>query len=160
MNAFIKLKDYPDYYEIIKEPMDMKNISRKILSNSYTSLKEMESDLLLMLDNAKRYNDPKSIIYKDACKLKNLSKSLCKQIAALAGQAKFLDTTKTREKKKKTLEDIAQISDHDEFQKLLVRFDWGLLNCLHYSLNINLLYNVYYRKRILRIQSLRLKKRL
>ena len=98
----------------------MKNISRKIMSNSYPSIKEMESDLSLMLDNAKRYNDPKSMIYKDACKLKNLVKSLCKQINALAAQAKFLDTSKTRETKKKQLEDIAQISDHDEFQKLLV----------------------------------------
>ncbi|CAF1584371.1 unnamed protein product, partial [Didymodactylos carnosus] len=63
-------KLYPDYYEIIKEPIDLKMIAKKIQLKEYISLENMENDLLLMVSNAKKYNDPKSQIYKDACSLK------------------------------------------------------------------------------------------
>lgn len=38
----------------------------------------MENDLILMMDNARRYNDPKSVIYKDATKLKKSLKIYAK----------------------------------------------------------------------------------
>lgn len=36
----------------------------KIRDRQYLTLEDMESDLLLMVSNAKKYNDPKSQIYK------------------------------------------------------------------------------------------------
>lgn len=36
----------------------------KIQNNQYSTLDDMENDLLLMVSNAKKYNDPKSQIYK------------------------------------------------------------------------------------------------
>jgi protein polybromo-1 len=36
----------------------------KIQNNQYVTLDDMENDLLLMISNAKKYNDPKSQIYK------------------------------------------------------------------------------------------------
>lgn len=36
----------------------------KIQKNKYQTLDDMENDLLLMITNAKKYNDPKSQIYK------------------------------------------------------------------------------------------------
>ena len=64
------VKEYPDYYQVIKKPIDLKQIAAKIVSGAYTALRQMEADLVQMADNAKRYNDPKSFIYKDACKLR------------------------------------------------------------------------------------------
>ncbi len=113
-------KDYPDYYEIITNPMDLKTIAKKILNTEYTSLKQMETDLILILDNAKRYNEPKSIIYKDACKLRTLVRDLSKQLTTLSSQAKFLTTEKNREKKQKLIQDIAS-TNHEEFQQLLIK---------------------------------------
>ncbi len=36
----------------------------KIQNNEYQTLDDMENDLLLMISNAKKYNAPKSQIYK------------------------------------------------------------------------------------------------
>lgn len=39
-------------------------IATKIQNNEYPLLDDMENDLLLMISNARKYNDPKSQIYK------------------------------------------------------------------------------------------------
>ena len=57
-------KLYPDYYLIVTNPIDLKLIAMKIQTHQYLTLDEMENDLLLMIANAKKYNDPKSQIYK------------------------------------------------------------------------------------------------
>jgi hypothetical protein len=36
----------------------------KIQKQDYRTLEDMENDLLLMISNARKYNDPKSQIYK------------------------------------------------------------------------------------------------
>ncbi|XP_062532294.1 protein polybromo-1 isoform X2 [Bombyx mori] len=66
---FMKLPsktEYPDYYELIKNPIDMEKIAHKLKSNSYSSVNELASDFILMFDNACKYNEPDSQIYKDA----------------------------------------------------------------------------------------------
>ena len=55
---------YPDYYLIVTNPIDLKIIATRIHNHEYSTLDDMESDLFLMIANAKRYNDPKSQIYK------------------------------------------------------------------------------------------------
>jgi len=62
--VYIVQKEYPDYYEIIKRPMDMQKIIQRIISNQYRSIEEMVSDVALMFDNACKYNEPDSLIYK------------------------------------------------------------------------------------------------
>lgn len=64
---FMKLpskSDYPDYYSVIKQPMDLQMISRN--RRRYETLDEAVSDFTLVFDNAMRYNDDESLIYKDA----------------------------------------------------------------------------------------------
>jgi len=39
-------------------------IAIKIQNNQYLTLDDMENDLLLMISNARKYNDPKSQIYR------------------------------------------------------------------------------------------------
>ncbi|XP_063696880.1 protein polybromo-1 isoform X2 [Culicoides brevitarsis] len=70
---FLKLPskaDYPDYYEIIKHPIDMDRIQAKI--NKYNSLDEIVQDFALMFENACTYNEPDSQIYKDALALQQI----------------------------------------------------------------------------------------
>ena len=81
---FMKLpnaKDFPDYYEVIKKPVDLFKISTKLTSNAYGSLDECQADLVLMFDNACKYNEPDSQIYKDALTLQNLVVRTCKTLA-------------------------------------------------------------------------------
>ncbi|XP_072934610.1 protein polybromo-1 [Epargyreus clarus] len=66
---FMKLPnktEYPDYYELIKNPIDMEKIAHKLKNSGYTSVNELASDFILMFDNACKYNEPDSQIYKDA----------------------------------------------------------------------------------------------
>ncbi|XP_022095945.1 protein polybromo-1-like isoform X3 [Acanthaster planci] len=63
---------FPDYYDIIKNPIDMKVIAKNIRSGRYASLSDLEKDLLLMVKNAKTFNEPGSQVYKDAMVLKKL----------------------------------------------------------------------------------------
>ncbi|KAJ7360053.1 hypothetical protein OS493_019144 [Desmophyllum pertusum] len=61
---------YPEYYEIIKEPIDLKTICMKLRNNQYISLEDAEKDLLLMVKNAHAFNEPGSQVYKDATTIK------------------------------------------------------------------------------------------
>lgn len=72
---FMKLpskSDYPDYYELIKNPIDMEKIAHKLKSGGYNSVSELASDFILMFDNACKYNEPDSLIYKDALTLQRV----------------------------------------------------------------------------------------
>ncbi|KAL3277952.1 hypothetical protein HHI36_013292 [Cryptolaemus montrouzieri] len=73
--VFMKLpskNDYPDYYEVIKNPIDMEKIYHKLKTNCYESIDELASDFILMFDNACKYNEPDSQIYKDALVLQRV----------------------------------------------------------------------------------------
>ncbi|XP_021376482.1 protein polybromo-1-like isoform X22 [Mizuhopecten yessoensis] len=61
---------YPEYYQIIKQPIDMKIIGQRLQAGAYTTMDDLEKDFLLMVKNAKTFNEPKSLIYKDAQTLK------------------------------------------------------------------------------------------
>ena len=66
--------EYPDYYNVIKKPIDMTKIMNKInqlghASYSYTSVDDMCVDFGQMFENACVYNEPTSTLYKDALNL-------------------------------------------------------------------------------------------
>jgi len=65
--AFIFTQKYVDYYQVIPEPIDLRTIAQKIQSQTYESLYEMLRDLTLMIQNAKYFNKPSSLIYKVRC---------------------------------------------------------------------------------------------
>ncbi|XP_064161335.1 protein polybromo-1-like isoform X3 [Anguilla rostrata] len=65
-------KDYPDYFHQIKQPISLQQIRSKMKNNEYESMEQMEADLVLMFENAKRYNVPHSHIYKRVMKLQQI----------------------------------------------------------------------------------------
>ena len=67
---------YPDYYSVIKNPMDMETIKKRIKSNLYKTLKKFKSDVILMFENCKAYNEPTSILHQDACELQKFFNDL------------------------------------------------------------------------------------
>ncbi|GFO15453.1 polybromo 1 [Plakobranchus ocellatus] len=72
---FVKLPnkaDYPDYYEVIKRPIDMLRIQQKMTSAQYENVEDMVADFVQMFDNACKYNEPDSVIYKDALTLQRV----------------------------------------------------------------------------------------
>jgi len=76
--------DYPDYYVLIKKPIDLLKISSKVDSGQYASMDDLEQDLVLMFDNACRYNEPDSQVYKDAL---TLQREMIRKKAEIIGEA-------------------------------------------------------------------------
>ena len=78
-------KNYPDYYDIISEPIDMKEIDNKIKTNQYKTEEEMISDCKLMFSNCRLYNEEGSAIYEDANVLERVLLAKAREIGALSG---------------------------------------------------------------------------
>ncbi|KAJ1515797.1 hypothetical protein HMI56_000795 [Coelomomyces lativittatus] len=51
---------YPDYYQIIKHPISLREIKVKLDKGGYPDLEALKEDLELMFNNCKKYNTPKS----------------------------------------------------------------------------------------------------
>ncbi|XP_034553548.1 protein polybromo-1 isoform X6 [Notolabrus celidotus] len=67
-------KDYPDYYKVILEPMDLRNIEHNIRSDKYMTEDAMVEDMKLMFRNARHYNEEGSQVYNDADVLEKIMK--------------------------------------------------------------------------------------
>lgn len=59
-------KQYPDYYDIIKHPIDMISIRHNIEADKYGTLDDVVGDFRLMFANCRKYNQEGSRIYEDA----------------------------------------------------------------------------------------------
>ena len=57
---------YPDYYQEIKNPIALSSIIEKISDGTINNIQEIESDLKLMVSNAKQYNAEGSEVITDA----------------------------------------------------------------------------------------------
>ncbi|KAF7670169.1 hypothetical protein LDENG_00068220 [Lucifuga dentata] len=73
-------KDYPDYYHQISQPVCLHQIKNKMKNSEYESVEHIDSDLMLMFENAKRYNVPHSSIYKRALKLQHIQQMKRKEL--------------------------------------------------------------------------------
>ncbi|ORY26701.1 hypothetical protein BCR39DRAFT_540478 [Naematelia encephala] len=71
----VKKSDAPDYYEIIKRPMDLKTIRQRIRDNQVLSIDEFERDVALMFTNAMMYNSPGSQVYEMAEQMRGETES-------------------------------------------------------------------------------------
>ncbi|PNS15568.1 hypothetical protein CAC42_827 [Sphaceloma murrayae] len=76
IDPFIELpprNDYPDYYQLIKQPICMEQIGKKINKKQYQNLKEFSRDVTLLCNNCRQYNEDGSVLFQDA----NLIESTC-----------------------------------------------------------------------------------
>ncbi|KAF1346543.1 chromatin remodeling complex SWI/SNF component SWI2 [Delphinella strobiligena] len=69
IDPFLELppkSDYPDYYQLIKNPISMEQIVKKINQKRYQNLHQFRDDVILMCSNCRTYNEDGSILYNDA----------------------------------------------------------------------------------------------
>lgn len=60
----------PDYFEIIKKPMDLGTIQKKIDAGVYHSIEEFSADVRLTFENAMTYNEEGSVVHAMAKEMK------------------------------------------------------------------------------------------
>uniref|UniRef100_A0A0K8SSK2 ATP-dependent helicase brm n=1 Tax=Lygus hesperus TaxID=30085 RepID=A0A0K8SSK2_LYGHE len=72
---FMKLPSrhkYPDYYELIKKPIDIKRILAKVDECKYVDLDDLEKDFMQLCKNAQIYNEEASLIHEDSIVLQSV----------------------------------------------------------------------------------------
>jgi hypothetical protein len=80
----------PDYAEVIKEPVDLSTIEKRIRhDNHYKSKQMLLSDLILMVNNCKLYNDEESAYVQCATSLEAFIGTLFADCAAAAAAGKI-----------------------------------------------------------------------
>jgi len=76
----------PDYFEVIKKPMDLGTIYKKLDSCTYHEIVDFQRDVKLTFDNAMRYNEEGTVVYGMAKELKDKfeedNKKLVEQLKA------------------------------------------------------------------------------
>ena len=65
-------EEWPDYYELIKAPLALNTIRDRVNTGKYRKWELFEAEMDRVFLNAKRYNDPKSQVYKDADVMQSL----------------------------------------------------------------------------------------
>ena len=65
-------REFPDYFDVVDEPISLNQIRKKLKSREYGHLDELASDFSTMFDNCKSYNRPDSRLYKDGLKLQKI----------------------------------------------------------------------------------------
>ncbi|XP_055342258.1 transcription activator BRG1-like [Paramacrobiotus metropolitanus] len=82
---FMKLptrRELPDYYQVIRKPLDLNKIERGMQEGKYKTVESFEHDILLMCKNAQEYNVEGSLIYQDSEVLEMVLKECKKQLVA------------------------------------------------------------------------------
>merc|ERR1719225_618841 len=135
---FLKLPskhEYPDYYDIIKRPIDLEKISSKIRNAQYQTLEDAVADFTLVFDNAGKYNEPDSQIYKDAQTLARLAHQTVRHLTedgdgipdAKAALGDILNSIYTsmftaQDNEERCFADsLAEVQEHDEVNGKKVR---------------------------------------
>ena len=73
----------PDYYQIIKEPMDMTTIKKRLDGHQYKSAKDVLRDFDLMFNNCYTYNRPTEDVTIMAKKVQEFLHAKCKNMPAV-----------------------------------------------------------------------------
>ncbi|KAK2845552.1 hypothetical protein Q7C36_010406 [Tachysurus vachellii] len=82
--VFVQLpsrKELPEYYELIRKPVDFKKIKDRVRNHKYRSLGDLEKDVMLLCHNAQTYNLEGSQIFEDSIVLQSVFRSARQKIA-------------------------------------------------------------------------------
>ncbi|XP_064152684.1 probable global transcription activator SNF2L2 isoform X2 [Anguilla rostrata] len=82
--VFVQLpsrKELPEYYELIRKPVDFKKIKDRVRNHRYRSVGDLEKDVTLLCHNAQTFNLEGSQIYEDSIVLQSVFTSARQKIA-------------------------------------------------------------------------------
>lgn len=84
----VNKEEVGDYYDVIKEPMDLSTMELKLENDKYESFEQFLYDCRLIFNNCRSYNAETTTYYKNATKLE---KFLNKKIKESADYSHYLD---------------------------------------------------------------------
>lgn len=72
----VDANEVPDYYDVIKEPMDFGTIRKRISSGFYTSLELFEKDIFAICSNAMTFNAAGTVYHRQARAIKTAAERI------------------------------------------------------------------------------------
>merc|ERR1712115_691659 len=99
-------KELPDYYEIIRKPVDIAKIQQRIEEDRYEDIDALERDFMTLCKNTQHYNEDGSLIFEDSIVLQSVFTNARERIEQEADEPEPLeeedeDVGKSSRKKKK-----------------------------------------------------------
>ncbi|KAK9447283.1 uncharacterized protein V1518DRAFT_387264 [Limtongia smithiae] len=73
-----------DYYNIIKEPMDLSTMEQRLESDAYQTMEEFLHDARLIYNNCRQYNNETTTYYKNATKLERFMNQRLRELPEYA----------------------------------------------------------------------------
>ncbi|KAJ3394940.1 nuA3 HAT complex component nto1 [Lobulomyces angularis] len=70
----------PDYYEVVKSPMDLSTLEKNVDNHVYITVEEFQNDVNLMFDNCKLYNASATAYHKQAIRMQAVADDLIKDL--------------------------------------------------------------------------------
>ncbi|KAK9369557.1 hypothetical protein V1509DRAFT_462832 [Lipomyces kononenkoae] len=98
--------EYPEYYQVIKNPMALETVKRNVNDGMYSSFDEYEKDMRLIFDNAMIFNEEESQVYNDASHLqRSFEAKLTRRRKAYEEIHGSMPTSKSKKRKQPPDED-------------------------------------------------------
>ncbi|XP_013886969.1 probable global transcription activator SNF2L2 isoform X2 [Austrofundulus limnaeus] len=94
--GFVQLpskKEVPEYYELIRKPVDFRRIRERVRNHKYRSVGDLEKDVFLLCHNAQTYNLEGSQIYEDSIVIKSVFESARRRIVTEEEQKEAVSTS-------------------------------------------------------------------
>jgi len=91
----------PDYFQVVKKPMDLGSIKKRLENGCYHDIKEFEAEVNLTFDNATLYNINGSVVHNMAKEMKQTFKQDFKK---LLSQLSLEDEKRIRRNSRESLE--------------------------------------------------------
>lgn len=117
----------PEYFEKIKNPMDISTIKTKLDSKTYTKLSEFNDDFNLMFNNCYSFNQPDSYVYNMGKDLQKSYLNLYNDIITKTktdGKKKVKISESTEERPKRVVSPLAMnIDDHEQCLNILIELE-------------------------------------
>lgn len=101
----VDINEVPDYTDVVKHPMDLSSMKKKLQSGAYLTLTDMESDFNLMIKNCLDYNNRDTFYYKAGQRMRDQCRPLFRKAREELEIEGMLEAQKTDENASKEIDD-------------------------------------------------------
>ncbi|OMJ85646.1 hypothetical protein SteCoe_12995 [Stentor coeruleus] len=101
----------PTYPTIIKNPMDLGTIKKRLKSHHYTKTQDFIADIQLVWDNCKKFNEAGTEIYQQAVFLEKQTRRYCAKL-----RLPMLNSNKNSSKNETGAEDMKNVSFEEKWK--------------------------------------------
>lgn len=96
----------PDYFDIVKEPMDLSTVEKNLRNGLYASPSQFASDVRKIWNNSFLYNAKGSDIYQMTVSMSNYFEKLFSEIEGSSGNETYMELHKKVEKLTKEIKEL------------------------------------------------------